>query len=371
MVSPADSSLAAIRKKIRRLTASAGESSLRTDDIDNYINVYYSQDFPYSVKMDQMRSVYAFFTEPHRDKYPIDVNYIQGVRAPFYVDGIQGTFFKDRRQFHNVWPKFPTRFAPAGGDGVETVFAFTLPGPFLAGEVTLGCVDSFGNPISVADDGLGNLQLQVPNPQVSVPPQFEGSLGVLPLPPAIPGMKNKNTENPGLINVNTQTLIDPLVPGVFYPGGIGTVDYVTGEFNLTFPVPPGNGSEIVVKVSQYQPGRPYSLLFWNNELTIRPIPDEIHKVEVEIYLTPTQFLAATDTPILDQWWQLLALGSSVKILEDRQDMEGVENLMRLFEKQEGIVLERQGVEELFVPNYTIFNSSYPAYGGVNGIGYFS
>lgn len=363
-VLPADSTVVAIRRKIRRLTASASESSLSTADIDQYINTYYSQDFPYSVKLDVMRNVYTFFTEPYRDRYPLDVNYNQGVRAPVYVEGIQGSFTKDRQQFFNVWPKFPTKFQPIAGDGVTTAFSFTIPGPFLSKEVVLGGVDVNGNPISVNDDGNGNLQLQVPNPVVSVPPQYVSP--TIPVTPPIPGMKNVNTANPGLYYVDTTTN-DPF--SVPYPAGIGTVNYVTGAFEINFPVAPASGTVMTLWVSQYQTGRPYSLLFWNNEFTIRPVPKLIHKVEVETYLTPVQFMETTDSPILNQWWQLIALGAAIKVLEDRQDMEGVQNLSLLFDRQEALVLERQGIEEIFQPNYTLFNSSTPAAGGVGGIGY--
>ncbi len=361
-IAPADSTVVAIRKKIRRLTASASESSLKDVDIDQYLNTYYSQDFPYSIKLDVMRSVYTFYTEPYRDRYPLDVNYNQGIRAPMYVDGISGSFYKDRTQYFNIWPKFPTLFHPINGDGVTTAFTFTVPGPFLSKQVTLGGVDANGNAISVADDGNGNLQLQVPNPVVSVPAQYNSP----PVIPPIPGMKNLNTANPGLSYVDTTTLD---IFGNPYPAGIGQVNYVSGLFSINFPVAPAAGTQMTLWVSQYQTGRPYSLLFWNNEFTVRPVPKLIHKIEIETYLTPVQFLETTDVPILNQWWQLLALGAAIKVLEDRQDMEGVQNLSVLFDRQEALCLERQSIEEIFTPNYTIFNSSTPAAGGVGGIGY--
>lgn len=358
----ADSTLVAIRKKVRRLTASSSEAALSTNDIDQYINTFYSQDFPYAIKIDQMRSVYTFYTEPYIDRYPLDVNYNQGVRGPLYVDGIQGYFFKDRDQFFNMWPRWPTTFHPINGDGSTTEFSFSINAvPFIRGEVTLGGVDASGNAISVADDGNGNLQLQVPNPVVSVPPQYNPPVSN----PAIPGMKNTNTQNPGLNNVNTQTLDPSLVP---YPGGIGTVDYVTGEFNINFPVAPASGSQITVRVSQYQTGRPYTLLFWNNFFLVRPIPKYIHKVEIETYLTPVQFMATTDNPIINQWWQYIAIGAAIKVLEDRQDMEGLQNLSVLFDRQEALVLERQGVEEIGQRNTTLFSSTMQSQGWNNGWG---
>lgn len=424
MIPQADSTLVAIRKKIRRLTASASESALRTTDIDQYINTYYSQDFPYSVKLDQMRSVYTFFTEPYRDRYPLDVNYNQGIRAPIYVEGIQGSFYKDRQQFFNLWPRFPTKFqqgattisgtitgiaqptnptqitSPSHNlstgsvitisdvvgmtqlngnsytitvvdsntftlDGIDNTafgayisggtwisnsqtFSFVIPGPFLSREVVIGGVGINGNPISINDNGNGILQIIIPNPIVSQPLQNTN--------PAIPGMYNINTQNPGLNN----------------PTNIGSVDYVTGQIDFVLPsgISLDLGALLTIWVSQYQTGRPYSLLFWNNEFTIRPVPELIHKVEVETYLTPVQFMETTDVPILNQWWQLIAIGAAIKVLEDRQDMEGIQNLSILFDRQEALVLERQGVEEIFQPNITLFNSSNQAVGGVGGIGYF-
>ncbi len=424
MVQQADNTLTRIRQLVRRLTASASESSLTTDEIDKTINDFYSNDFPYGIKMDQMRAVYTFFTEPYRDRYPLDVNYNQGVRSPVYFEGIAGTLFKERSQFYNVWPRFPTKFQQGGtsisgtitgiaqptnptqitstahnlsnfaviqinnvggmtqlngnfytitvidannfslngvdntafggytggGDwiGVSQTFSFIIPGPFLSKEVVIGGVNTIDGPISINDDGNGNLVYYVPNAVVSNP--------IATTNPAVPGMYNLNTMNPGLKN----------------PSNIGTVNYVTGQIDFTLPtgVSLGIGELLTVWVSQYQTGRPYYLMFWNNEFTIRPVPKLIHKVEVEVYLTPVQFMQASDVPILNQWAKYISYGSAMEILRQRQDSDGVEGLREGFMRQEALVLERQTVEELFVPTITLFNTSSPALGGVGGIGYF-
>jgi len=342
-VAPSNSTVAYIRQKVRRLTTSPSESQLPTAVIDEYINSFYLNDFAYGIKIDQMRSVYEFYTQPYIDRYPLDVNYNQGVRSPLYVDGIAGTFFKDRAQFFNVWPKFPTRFQPASGDGVTTVFNFTVQGPFLSGEVTLGTVATTGAPITISDDGKGNLYYRRPNAQIAVPAQNTF--------PGVPGMHNYNTGNPGLIN----SIL------------IGSVNYVTGLFNFDTALcgfTPAAGSQFTLWVSQYQTGKPYSMLFWNNEFTIRPVPKLIHKITVETYLTPVQFMESTDLPILNQWAKYIAYGASIDILFDRQDLDGVANLKPMYDKQEALVLERQGVEEINTPNITLFNSTQQNY--VNG-----
>ncbi len=358
-VVPADNTVVYIRQKVRRLTVSSSENALATADIDMYINRFYQADFPYAIKMNQMRSVYTFFTEPFRDRYPLDVNFNMGITAPLYVDGILGWIYKDRQQFYNIWPKWPTLFHPIAGDGITTSFTFNVPGPFLSREVTLGGTDVNGNPISVNDDGNGNLLLQVPNPVVTVPIYNQNGI------PPIPGMHNQNTGNPGLNYQGTQPTTSP-----FFTNSIGTVDYVIGNFNINFPVAPAAGTQITLRVSQYQTGRPFSLLFWNNELTIRPIPKFIHKIEFEVYLTPVQFMQSTDLPILNQWAQYLAYGAAMEILRDRQDFEGVAGLEEGFKRQEALVLERQTIEEIGQPNINLFNTTQPysVYGGWGGWG---
>ncbi len=430
-VSPGDNTVAFMRTKIRRLTASSGESQLSTADLDQYLQNAYFNDFPYAIKLDQMRSIYTFFTEPYRDRYPLDVNYSQAVRAPVYFEGISGSFFKDRVQFNNLWPRWPTKFQQGGGGlngtitaisnstnaqitspanglsigavitisgvvgmtelngnsytinsivdvnnftidvdstgfvpyisggswiSISQTFSFVIQGPFLSKECVIGGVDAFGNPISIADDGNGNLNYIVQQPVVSVPSVPNNSPPVSKA--AMPGMYNVNTSNPGLQQ----------------PYLIGTVDYVSGQFNFTLPpgISLGAGQLFTVWVSQYQTGRPYCLLFWNNEFTIRPIPKLIHKVEVEIYLTPIQFLESTDQPILAQWAQYLSYLSAQEILRDRQDLDGVAALEEGRLRQEALVLERQSNEEINIPNYQLFNSTqgYSYYGGWSGMGGF-
>jgi len=126
-VAPADSTVAFIRRKIRRLTASSSESALSTANIDQYINNAYNNDFPYAIKMDQMKSVYTFFTRPNIDRYPVDVNYMQGFRGPVYIEGIEGSILKDRQQFYNLWPRFPTKFQVGGDTSSGTITAIAQP----------------------------------------------------------------------------------------------------------------------------------------------------------------------------------------------------------------------------------------------------
>jgi ubiquitin-activating enzyme E1-like protein len=413
----ANNTYARIELLVRRLTALSSESALPSSEIQTQTNTFYSADFPYAIKLDQMRDIYTFYTQPNIDRYPLDVNYNQGVRAPIYIDGIQGFFYKDRDEFYRIWPQWPTMFNQYGASSlfgaitaatqadpcqitspnnglstgdtiyiysvggmtelngntytvtvvdssnftigidstsytaytsggswsvVPVVFSFTLPAPFISKTVVIGGTTIDGNSFSIADDGNGNLQLITVNAVTSVPAQTTN--------PAVPGMYNINTGNPGLIN----------------PTNIGTVNYVAGNIAFTLSLPLQQGTTLTVWCSQYQPGRPYSVLFWNNTFYVRPIPKLIHQITVETYLSPVQFMLTSDSPILNQWVQYIAYGVSCEILRQRQDMEGVQNLMEGFMRQEALVLERQGTEEINCRNKNIYSGAQSNLGWNSG-----
>lgn len=463
-VAQADTTYSFIEKKVRRLTASASEASLSSVDIQSAINLFYSNDFPYAIKIDQQRSVYKFLTIPNVDRYPVDVNNCQGFRSPVYFEGIQGNFFKNRDQLFNLYPRYPTQFQKGAGlsgsitnvtqanpaqvtspnhrlqtgsvitisnvvgmtqlngnsftvtvldinnftlDGTDSTgygayvsdgtwisyntFSFTLFGnnqnPFpqpnfgiLSTQLVIGGIDANGNPIRIIDDGGAvvdsyGIGSNTTTGQLLFINQNAVGNNVY--------LDNTNTQQPaipdlsplgGQVNANSTPPPPPssysaYPPSPLTPQYCGTVNYVTTQINILIPVPLQAGSQLNIWAATYQVGRPYNLLFWNNEFTIRPVPDNVYLCEVETYQTPSQFMNTTNHPILNQWAQYIAYGAAMEILRDRQDMEGVQNLMEGFKRQEALVLERQAVEEIQVPNITLFNSTQIGYGVGTGAGY--
>lgn len=376
-VLPADSTYTFIEKKVRRLTASASQSSLTSSDVQQAVNTFYNNDFPYAIKIDQQRSVYKFLTIPNVDRYPVDVNNMQGFRAPVYFEGVQGNFFKNRDQLFNLYPRYPTQFQPASGDGVTTSYTFTLFGnnvnPFpqpnfgiLSTQVIIGGIDKNGDPIRIIDDGgavvdANGIGSNTTKGQLVFVKQNNVGNNVYLDPTSVP----PNQQKPAIPPLSPLPIPSP--PALLTPQYCGTVNYVTTQITVNFPVAPAAGTMINVWAATYQVGRPYNMLFWNNELTIRPVPDNVYLCEVEVFQTPAQFMNTTDNPILNQWSQYIAYGAACEILRDRQDMDGVSNLQEGFMRQEALVLERQSVEEIGQPNITLFNSTN--YGNNSGGGW--
>lgn len=242
----------------------------------------------------------------------------------------------------------------------------------LSTQLVIGGIDQNGNPIRIIDDGgavvdadgigsnttTGQL-IYVQQNAVGDNVYIDSSNNQIPSIPSLSPLGGQGNAN---YPPNSAYPPSPRTPQY-----CGTVNYVTTQINLLLPVPLQAGTLLNIWAATYQPGRPYNVLFWNNELTIRPVPDKVYLCEIEAYQTPVQFMQTTDSPVLNQWWQYISYGVAREILRERQDMEGVANLEEGFLRQEALVLERQSIEEINQPNYTIFNNTQGGYG--YGVGY--
>lgn len=347
MVTPANTTLQGIRSEAREYIGISSLAILPNSVLDQEINYFYTANIPESIKLDQLRDVYVFYTLPYVDRYPIDVNQYQSFRDPLLIDGIRGTFYKDRGAFYGWWPDVRTYLTPAIGDGVTTFFTFFVnPIPITRTTFMASSTDATGFQLICADDGgrqqlFGDL-LQVERDSV-------GNM-VPPFPPTSP-LPPTPLPNPPFNNV------------------IGQVNYVTGQVSITWPTPPAAGVPIRVNFFTPSTGRPTSVLYWNNEIVIRPIPLESHKVSLEAYKTPIEMLDEADKPFLTNLKRYISLGCAINILSRMGDNDRKMQLIPDFQEAEGRVLERQANEEIGQANATIFNQQGP-YGNSYGGGWY-
>jgi hypothetical protein len=440
MASP-NSTLDAIRTKVRRLTASPDEEQLSTADIDEYINTFYTQDFPYAIKIGQLKSVIEFFTTPNIDVYPLDgtlpnsldedskdykileINNLQGIRDPVYVQGCIAKLYKSRASFYSAWPRCGDEYRPLTVTRITpnpNTYTFNIDDtPLLRNSITLSIKRTNPNLslIQIKDDGAGNLyrldtqngvgtvdyltgefsynDAQAGYSAETVTGQAENNTDGTAFYTIVDLLAAERAENPNayLVPKTVTVTIDPGGPNETiytddgngnmtltsgpYTIASGIVDYISGQVILNFTVLPPAGEtvnstfqwydgkatlEFTVFASSYKPSRPVSMLFFNNKLVLRPVPDEVYKVEFEAFLTPVQFIASTDNPILKQWYQYIALGAAEKVLQDRGDFEGLELVGRYKAQQEALVLEREAVNQIGQRNATVFTNDTFNYG---------
>ena len=284
----ATSTLARIKTKVRRLTASPSPQQLTDADLEEYIDDFYDQDLPADLKLFNLRTNLEFITEADQDTYTVDTDLYYQVEAPVYVAGYDAQLFIDQTAFYGKWNKAEVSQASATGTGGAGPYTWTLgPLKVTKNTLTITANDTTGNQMEIVDDGAGNL-----------------------------------------VSFGTTT-------------NRGTVNYVTGAVSVTFPNAIDNGDAITSMWRPYQASRPVSMLFFGNTLTMRPVPDKAYRVKVQVIRRPSQALAADgDTPQVTQWWQFIAFGAAIKVLQDRQDVESIANIMPFYEEQKQLVLHR-------------------------------
>ena len=94
--------LQAIRTKIRRLTGSGTSLQLTDALIDDYINSFYSYDFPAQFRSLKLKDLYTFNTIRGIDTYPFDSEHYTTVEQPAYCMNRAIAFFNNPWPFYGV-----------------------------------------------------------------------------------------------------------------------------------------------------------------------------------------------------------------------------------------------------------------------------
>lgn len=341
-----DSTLAAIRQKVRRLTRSPSEAQLTTTDLDNYINTFVVYDFPEQLRTYNLRIPFTFICNPFQDVYDTDLyptgsgtfattnplynfqNLYLTIHPPVYIAGFQSFYTQSREQFFSIYPLVNSIISiGAVGDGLTTTFSGVISTPT-------------GAPILI-NNNLVNQQVATllqNNVLFSSIDTNNNGLSLVDVP-----VIDTLTGNPTTIgNLFTPSNIPALPPTVVDTNN--NVNYVTGAFTITFPAAPATGVAINSQTVPQVVSRPQALLFYDNQFTLRPVPDQPYRINFEVYARPTALLAVNQSPQLEEWWQYISYGSAKKILEDRLDMDSVALILPEFKEQEALCLRRTIVQ---------------------------
>ncbi len=275
--------------KVRNVTGSPSTDQLLDQQIVDYINRYYAFTMPFELKEQINQQPYNFTTVANEDVYPVLSGFTTD-EPMAYANGFPLIFYQDRDIFYQDWPQQYTQDQITSGDGVTTTFAGTTQAsPIIAG--TYFITDG----TQVAND--------VPNSP------WNGS-------------------------------------GTFSGNGTGTINYVTGAFSVTFNTAPLAGTLIFDNYQGYEPARPQGVLFYNNEFTFRPIPDQVYQITMQGFISQVQLINNASVPLLTEWGELLAMGAALDIFLDRGDLGAYGTYYPIFKRYENVALGR------FVEQYT-------------------
>lgn len=303
------STLADIRTKVRRLTGRPSINQITDAQIDDYVNTFYLFDFPENLRLFTEATTFEFMTTANIDVYDMQtetvwtgesnqpaVDIFYNISPPVYVAGYQCFYTQDRTQFFGIYPMLSQIVSTVVGDGTSGPYTTTFANiPILQNSVTVGAIDSTNFAINCVD---------------------------------VPTNRTDGT----WIESNTNNVVS------------GSINYITGVLSVTFANTIPVGNEVTFTAVPYAANRPQGIMFYNNKITLRPVPDQSYKVQINAFKRPTSLIDSADYPQLKQWWQYLAYGASKKIMEDAQDTTGLQTLMPGFKEQELLVNRRSIVQ---------------------------
>lgn len=368
-INPPDSTLQAIQNKVRRLTRSPSAAQLSDAELQNYINTFVVYDFPEHLRTFNLRQQFTFVCNPFQDTYITDTtlpttnplynfqNLYISIHPPLYIAGYQSFYTQSREQLFGIYPMINS-ISSIGvtGNGVSTNFSGTITnsqGAILIagqqqnvtltqGEVMFDSVDINSNGTSLVDE-----------PIVDATTGFNTVWGLMYDP------NNKPANLPLRLNAPYQS--DPNFPTNNY------INYITGNFNITFTNAPQSGQLINSQTVPQIVSIPQAMLFYEDQFTLRPIPDQPYRINFEVYVRPTYLMQTSQSPQLEEWWQYIAYGAAKKIFEDRMDIESVQMILPEYKKQEALCLRRTLVQIANERSATIYTEMVS--GNNNGFGW--
>lgn len=203
----------------------------------------------------------------------------------------------------------------------------------------------FGNTQNVTDDGQGNL-IQI----------FQTS--------------NSTNQEYGWTYYRQYASATPDTPGN------ATINYETGEIvGLTFAEAIPAGTPIQIAYNSVVQSVPLSIMFYQNQFTLRPVPDKGYTIELTCYRQPIKALIAasmTGNPELSEWWEILAVGGAKKFYEEHLDPDGIMLMDKMLKERYDIIETRtaaqigqQRIRTIYTDQLTYnYGTGYPGGFGV-------
>lgn len=310
MLDSSYSTLSDIIIKVRRLTRSPSSNQITNAQITNYINTFILYDFPEQLRVFSLRKNLTFYTQPYVDVYEENTvntndplynfkNKYISIHPPVYVSGNEVFYTQSEDQFYRLYPKITNQIQIASGSGSTFAYSGTVTGvPIYRNTVIFSSLDV---------NGLGITAVDVP-------------------------LNDGSTGNP----LPTGNLVDPANTGTT----LGTINYVTGVYSITFPIAPSASKPIYLQAVTGVVNVPQAVLYFDSKFVLRPIPDKSYSIQIDVMQRPSELLVLNQIPELAEWWQYISYGAAKKVLEDRMDLESVQLIYPEFKRQEDLIIRR-------------------------------
>lgn len=335
---PIPATLQDIINKVRRITARPNQAQITDQQIIDYVNQFYKFDFPEHLRLESLRVNYQFLTQANIPVYDLPTDIYLTVMPPVYIAGYQTFMTQSRDNFFRTNPflKFLNQQV-ATGIGDTGPYSFTLPNtPILQG-FKRNPPGAFATSTLANDTDPTDLNWNV----IITGQGANSSYG----PPNWYTLVDDGKGN--LFDLNDATTIPASARGnINYITGLVTINAPPSGFRGIIPV----GNPINAQYTPYVATRPQSACFYQDQIMLFPIPDQVYTVSFEAFKYPFTFddsgviLPGNQSPQLQEWWQLLAYGAADKIFSDNGDIENMQKFRPLLDEQMRLAQRRTIVQ---------------------------
>lgn len=367
---------------IRRKIKSPSNAQITDDLLIDYINRFWINDVDARIQLFDLKTTYQFQTSPGVDRYNMPLYDLQtesggqtisfypvyqGFASPAYINGVQVPLQTERNTFFNIWPNIVQNMAAvAVGDGGAT-YNFTIPiapnnstpvnppvQAILRGHVDITGIIATGNNI----DPIVDTTIDTNIPSTSIYPAFyitstdgDGANVVV----QDSGQFLTGDVNYGLLMAPGTAPFGYAALAGGYSTSLNTINYLTGEVNVTMPASIPSGVNINAQCYFFQAGLPRGILFNKNVLTLRSPPDRQYLVELDAYLSPAAYLSSAAAIEFGYMSEYIAGGAARKILSDIGDTDQFQFYEPLFREQEILVWKRSQRQFTSTRTQTIYS----------------
>lgn len=343
--------------KVRRITARPSANQISDTEIVNYINTFYVYDMPEHLRLESLRSNYEFVTTANIPVYDLPTDTYLTAMPPVYIAGYQSYLTQSRENFFRVNAQLTfLQQSITTGNGTAGVYTATLSQTPITPGFKPNPPGAYSAWTSANDIPAKFLNWNV---MISAAAAPNATSGITPSITLV-------DDGQGNLFAPTDTSIDP-------GARRGTINYITGAVSFTFASSIPSGNAINAQFIPYVASRPLSVVFYQDQFIVYPIPDQAYTISFEAYKYPASFAASatTSTPQLKEWWQLLAYGAADKIFADNGDFENLQKFRPLLEEQMNLMQRRTIVQQTSERTATIYTdqTGYQSnsYGGSFGL----
>lgn len=101
-----------------------------------------------------------------------------------------------------------------------------------------------------------------------------------------------------------------------------------------------------INVAAEQNGRPFDLLFYNNQITLRPAADAVYAIKIRAYIDLPEVTDGTTLLNQDYYLRYIAYGASLDYFADYANYEDHDKIYPIFRRYRALVLNRKAKQEM-------------------------